>query len=102
VLLEVHDEEELNRSLVGELDIIGVNNRNLKTFETDIETSKSLVNKIPDEYLKMSESGLSNPKTIVELKKLGYEGFLIGERFMQSSRPDKACGEFIKQIKELL
>ncbi|MFT5640155.1 MAG: indole-3-glycerol phosphate synthase [Cyclobacteriaceae bacterium] len=102
VLLEVHDEEELNRSLVGELDIIGVNNRNLKTFETDIETSKSLVSKIPDEYLKMSESGLSNPKTIVELKKLGYEGFLIGERFMQSSRPDKACGEFIKQIKELL
>ena len=99
VLLEVHNEEELNRSLVGDLDIIGVNNRDLKTFETNISTSRDLVSKIPDEFLKMSESGLSDPKTIVELKNMGYEGFLIGEKFMRSGRPDKACRQFIKDIK---
>lgn len=101
VLLEVHNEEELNKSICPDLDIIGVNNRNLKTFETNIQTSMDLVQKIPSEFLKMSESGLSDPQTIVNLKNAGFEGFLIGERFMHSGNPEKACAEFIKQVKEL-
>jgi indole-3-glycerol phosphate synthase len=101
VLLEVHDENELNVNLNAGADLIGVNNRNLKTFEVNIEISKKLGAKIPKEMVKVSESGIESPATIVELKEHGYEGFLMGQNFMQHSRPEKACKEFIDRLKEL-
>lgn len=101
ILLEVHDEEELARSANEYVDLLGVNNRNLKTFETDIELSRVLADKIPGEFLKVSESGLSDASSVVELMKYGYEGFLIGERFMKKGSPEIACREFIQEIKVL-
>lgn len=100
VLLEVHNHDELERSITDKVNLIGVNNRNLKTFVTDVEVSKSLADKIPNEFLKVSESGISNPDTIKELKTYGFEGFLIGETFMTNSRPEKAAKAFMKQLKE--
>lgn len=98
VLLEVHNEEELNSSLGNCIDLVGVNNRNLKTFETDVAISKSLAEKIPNDFVKVSESGISNIATIQELKTYGFEGFLIGESFMKNGRPEKAAREFIKKL----
>ena len=89
VLLEVHNNEELKEGLVEHVDIIGVNNRNLKSFKTDIQISEKLFNQIPDKFLKISESGLNNDNSIKKLKKIGYQGFLIGEKFMVSSDPGK-------------
>ena len=98
-LLEVHNEEELNNSITDKVDLIGVNNRNLKTFETSIQTSKDLVSKIPDEFVKVTESGLQSPEVVNELKEYGYEGFLIGESFMKSGRTERAAKEFISKIR---
>ncbi len=98
VLLEVHNVEELQRSLHPEVDMIGVNNRNLKTFEVSIETSKSLANKIPSNYIKISESGISNTEAIRELRPYGYRGFLIGEHFMKTEEPGVSAQKFIEAI----
>lgn len=102
VLMEVHDREELERSLCDELDLVGVNNRNLKTFDVSLDTSLELVEKIPSSFVKISESGISKPETLVTLKKAGFDGFLIGENFMKSSRPEQAAYNFIKEYKKLL
>ncbi len=102
VLLEVHDEEELERSINPHVNLLGVNNRNLGTFVTDVETSKALAEKIPNDFVKVSESGISDPKVVVELMKYGYEGFLIGENFMRTGSPEKACREFVKEVKGLI
>lgn len=102
VLLEVHDGEELESSLCDDVDLVGVNNRNLKTFEVSLDISLSLVDKIPPRFLKISESGLSNPNTLVNLKKVGFDGFLIGENFMKSGRPEQAAYNFIKEYRKLL
>ncbi|SDL56272.1 indole-3-glycerol phosphate synthase [Salinimicrobium catena] len=99
VLLEVHNEEELERSLMPNLDMIGVNNRNLKTFEIDLENSKNLAEKIPAEYVKISESGISETVAIKELQKSGFQGFLIGGNFMATNDPGKSAAEFIKELK---
>jgi indole-3-glycerol phosphate synthase len=99
VLLEVHDEEELKRVSKVDADLIGVNNRSLKTFEVSIDVSKRLAPLIPKGKVKVSESGLSDPNVIAELKTSGYEGFLIGETFMKHGRPEDAAMDFIKQIK---
>ncbi len=98
VLLEVHNQEELERSITDKVDLIGVNNRNLKTFETNVQTSYDLADQIPSEFVKVSESGIADPETIKQLKQYGYEGFLIGETFMKSGRPEKAAKEFIRQL----
>ncbi len=98
VLLEVHNQEELERSICSNLDAIGVNNRNLADFTVDIQTSFDLVNKIPDQFLKISESAISHPNTIKELKSAGFDGFLIGENFMKTSNPGIAIQEFVQQI----
>lgn len=98
VLLEVHNEAELQKSLMPSLDLLGVNNRNLKSFEVSLETSKSLSDKIPDDFVKVSESGISHIKAIKELKKYGYEGFLIGENFMKTEDPGKSATEFINNL----
>tara|TARA_A100000171_G_C2140455_1_gene155175 strand:- start:3030 stop:3812 length:783 start_codon:yes stop_codon:yes gene_type:complete len=98
VLLEVHNEEELKKSLLPSVDMLGVNNRNLKTFETSIEISKQLASLIPSDFIKVSESGISNTKAISELKEYGYQGFLIGESFMKTDDPGKAARKFINQL----
>jgi indole-3-glycerol phosphate synthase len=97
VLYEVHNQQELDKI---ELDhkIIGINNRNLKTFKVDLEHSIELANQIPDSCIKVSESGISDPRIITGLKEYGFQGFLIGENFMKSENPGLACKEFINQI----
>jgi indole-3-glycerol phosphate synthase len=98
VLLEVHNEEELHKSIMPSLDMLGINNRNLKTFEVSLETSKTLSKLIPDDFVKVSESGISSIDAIKELKPFGYEGFLIGENFMKTDNPGKSAIEFIKNL----
>lgn len=98
VLLEVHNQEELEKSSMPTLDMIGVNNRNLKTFEVSLDFSKQLADLIPNEFVKVSESGISNIEAIRELKPYGYQGFLIGENFMKTDNAGKAAAEFIKQL----
>ena len=100
VLLEVHNEEELNRSIMASLDMIGVNNRNLKTFEVSTKISKELGEMIPSEFVKVSESGISSVETIKELKEYGYQGFLIGENFMKSNNAGESAKQFINLLKE--
>ncbi|BDD04878.1 indole-3-glycerol phosphate synthase TrpC [Aureibacter tunicatorum] len=101
VLMEVHNKEELDRSLSEHLDLVGVNNRDLTTFTTSLDVSKKLAEFIPDQFVKVSESGLNDPAAVVDLKKYGYEGFLIGEYFMKHANPGKACAEFVEQIQRL-
>lgn len=98
VLYEVHSQEELDKI---ELDnkIIGINNRNLKTFEVDLEHSIALAQQIPNSCVKVSESGISDPRTIIGLKEYGFSGFLIGENFMKTEDPGFSCQEFIKQLR---
>jgi indole-3-glycerol phosphate synthase len=93
VLLEVHNSEELAQSLCDNIDIVGVNNRNLKTFETSIETSIALSEQIPGSMVKISESGLSDAETILHLYNYGYKGFLIGETFMKTANPGAALAD---------
>ncbi len=101
ILLEVHNEKELQDNLEAEVDLIGVNNRDLKTFVTDINISRQLATMIPATVVKVSESGIENTETIIDLKKYGYQGFLMGQNFMQHSRPEKACKEFIDELNRL-
>ncbi|MBE8713114.1 indole-3-glycerol phosphate synthase TrpC [Sphingobacterium hungaricum] len=98
VLLEVHNEEELNRSIFDDIDAIGVNNRNLNDFSVSLAHSYDLVNKIPAQFLKVSESGISDPKTILQLKEAGFNGFLIGENFMKTDNPGKSIQEFVSEL----
>jgi indole-3-glycerol phosphate synthase len=98
VLLEVHNQEELEKSIMPSLNFIGVNNRNLKTFEVSTDISKQLSKQIPDDFIKVSESGISNTKIIQDLKKFGYQGFLIGENFMKTDNPGESASSFIKEI----
>lgn len=102
VLLEIHNEEELQKSLKVNADMIGVNNRNLKTFEVSIDNSKNLAKLIPDEFVKVSESGISNTKAIADLKQYGYQGFLIGENFMKTDNPGTAAKRFITELKSIV
>lgn len=98
VLMEVHDLAELERSISPDLDAIGVNNRNLKTFDVSIQTSLDLVEKIPNDFVKISESGLSEPAVLKELKTAGYEGFLMGEAFMKTPNPGETMSVLVDQL----
>lgn len=98
VLLEVHGKQELDENLIDTIDAIGVNNRDLKTFKVDIRTSLNLAEEIPPEYLKISESGINEAENILELKNAGFNGFLVGETFMKTANPERACKQFIEQI----
>ena len=98
VLLEVHNLDELQKSIMPTIDMLGVNNRNLKTFEASLETSKVLSNHIPDDFVKVSESGISSIEAIKELQPYGYKGFLIGENFMKTNNPGKSAKSFIKSL----
>jgi indole-3-glycerol phosphate synthase len=98
-LLEIRDKEELK--VVNEhIAAVGVNNRNLKDFKVNLSQSFDLVNLIPNDFVKISESGIGSAKTIHELKAVGYRGFLMGETFMKQPDPGKACADFIKEVNE--
>lgn len=95
VLLEVHDEIELDRSLTHTVDLVGVNNRDLKTFITLVDTSLRLVERIPDTFVKITESGLHDAATMLTLFRAGYDGFLIGEAFMKTPDPAAALSALV-------
>ena len=97
VLYEVHNQEDLDKVELHNK-IIGINNRNLKTFEVDLEHSIELASQIPDDCIKVSESGISDPRTIIGLREYGFQGFLIGENFMKTENPGFASQEFIKRL----
>ena len=99
VLLEVHNQEELEKSIMPSLDFIGVNNRNLKTFEVSLQKSIDLATHIPKDFVKISESGLTAIDDIKLLRNFGFQGFLIGENFMKTENPGKSLEEFINQLK---
>ena len=97
-LLEIHNEEELGH-ICDEVDMVGVNNRNLKTFEVDVRTSLELIDKIPTGKPAISESGISNVETILTLKEAGFKGFLMGETFMKEAEPGIAFEQFVTKFK---
>jgi indole-3-glycerol phosphate synthase len=99
ILLELHDESEMDR-INQFTELVGINNRNLKDFTVDINQSISLAKLIPDNFVKVAESGISDVETLIKLKINGFQGFLIGERFMSSSRPELACKDFISELKK--
>jgi len=99
VLLEIHNEEELKSSPLANIDVLGVNNRNLKNFaESNVNASLELINVIPKEIVKISESCISKVSTIRQLKEVGFQGFLIGENFMKTENPGVALESFIQEI----
>lgn len=97
-LLEIHEIAELEGNLSEYIDIVGVNNRNLKDFSVDIERSVRAIEHIPSQFTRISESGISKPETIRLLKANGYKGFLMGEAFMQTPDPVGAIQKFIQSI----
>lgn len=97
VLLEIHTAEELP-FINKEIDMIGINNRNLGTFFTDVENSFRLAGQLPQDALLVSESGISDPKTVKRLRKAGFRGFLIGETFMKTQQPGQKLKEFINDL----
>ena len=99
VLLEIHNLEELEKSVMPTLDMIGVNNRNLATFEVNLDNSKQLSEHIPSEFVKISESGITSVEDIIALESYGFKGFLIGENFMKTSNAGQAAADFIRQLK---
>ena len=98
VLLEIHSEDELYKISGEDIDIVGVNNRNLDTLEIDLNNSIELYGKIPSKFVKISESGISEVESILKLKEVGYNGFLIGEKFMKTNNPMESAYDFIKKI----
>ncbi len=101
VLLEIHEESELP-FYDNDIDLVGINNRNLKTFEVDLNTSIRLSKLLPKEAIKISESGIEQASDVIILKQAGFAGFLIGETFMKHARPEKACLNMVKAVTELL
>jgi indole-3-glycerol phosphate synthase len=99
VLLEIHTKDELDHVCDG-IDMVGINNRNLKTFEVDLAHSIALANMLPAHLPKIAESGISNVSTILELKKEGFDGFLIGENFMKTPDPAAAFEAFVAGLKK--
>ena len=97
VLLEIHSEDQLEK--VNEhIDLIGINNRNLKTFIVDTEKSKQILKQLPTDLIKVAESGISDPEVVKDLKAAGFQSFLIGENFMKNENPAQAFQEFVNQI----
>jgi indole-3-glycerol phosphate synthase len=97
VLLEMHSEEELEYCEL-QPDMCGINNRHLGSFVTDVETSFRLAELLPKDAVKVSESGISSPETIRQLRAAGFRGFLIGETFMKTPDPGLALNDFITQL----
>ncbi|HXB08918.1 MAG TPA: indole-3-glycerol phosphate synthase TrpC [Puia sp.] len=100
VLLEIHNEEELAH-ICEETEMVGVNNRDLKTFTVDIGRSIQLSRRIPAGKLLIAESGISGVQTILQMKEAGFDGFLIGESFMKAEDPGAAFRQFVGELREL-
>ncbi len=98
VIFEIHNRQELDK-YNPQIEMVGVNNRNLKTFEVDINTSLDLIRDIPAECIKIAESGISEPTSVIKLWEAGYQGFLIGENFMKTTNPSQSLFLFINQLK---
>lgn len=101
VLLEVHNAKEIDSHLCDEVDLVGVNNRDLTSFTVSTTISEELAENIPSHLVKVTESGINDAETIVRLKKRGYQGFLIGEAFMRTPKPEEACRKLIQRVEEL-
>ena len=101
VLLEMHDESELDYADLGP-DLCGINNRHLGSFKTDVETSFRLCERLPQDAVKVSESGISDPQVVSRLRQAGFRGFLIGETFMREPNPGQALQIFIEKVKQQL
>jgi indole-3-glycerol phosphate synthase len=101
VFLEFHSEEEIKQNENAQIDLAGINNRNLNSFEVDIENSIRLAGLLPNAVLKIAESGIDTAQTIQTLKQNGFNGFLIGEYLMRHSNPAEKCKELIKQIHDV-
>jgi len=97
VLLEIHTTEELDK-YIPEISVVGINNRNLKTFEVDFDNAIRLAKSLPSDTVKIAESGISDYKNIGYLRAQGFDGFLIGENFMKTENPGQACTDFIDKI----
>lgn len=97
VLMELHDESELD-CLNPFVDVVGINNRNLKTFEVNLQHSVQLANLLPQDKIKVSESGIHSKEDVFYLRENGFDGFLIGENFMKTGDPGQACIDFCKSI----
>lgn len=97
VLLEIHSADELDYVACGP-DMVGVNNRNLGTFHTNVENSFRLASLLPPDFLLVSESGISRPATVRALREAGFRGFLIGEAFMREENPGRALASFIREV----
>ncbi|WP_185882084.1 indole-3-glycerol phosphate synthase TrpC [Blattabacterium cuenoti] len=98
VIIEIHSEKEIEK-LTDDSDIIGINNRNLRTFIVDSKNCLKLVSKVPKNYMKIAESGITDVKSILDLRKNGFQGFLIGENFMRDKDPGNSCRNMIKALK---
>jgi len=98
ILLEIHNESELEH-ICDDIDVVGINNRDLKSFKVDLNRSIELCKKIPSDKIKISESGIGDVKTILFLKQNGFSGFLMGEKFMKEKNPGEAFGDFVKELK---
>ena len=99
VVCEVHDEEELLRALDAGCDLIGVNNRDLKTFNVDLATALRLAEKVPSECVRVAESGIHSGTDVARLRAVGYDAFLIGESLMRAERPGEALKMLMEEAK---
>jgi len=99
VLCEAHDERELQRAADADCDLIGINSRNLRTFEVDLETAFRLVDKMPASAVRVAESGIQSGTDIARLRSAGYEAFLIGESLMKAERPGEALAKLMEEAK---
>ena len=99
-ILEIHDVKELDKG-IGKADIIGFNNRNLHDFTCHYTNAIKAFNQLPKDLLKIAESGINTAKEAYELKQAGYDGFLIGQQFMEHSNPGFACAQFIQELNKL-
>ncbi len=99
VLLEVHSREELENTISPYVTFVGVNNRDLKTFEVSLALSEELAPFIPKEFGKIAESGISSPLEIQRLQSVGFTGFLIGETFLKSADPEALCRKFVEETR---
>lgn len=98
VLLEIHYQNELNNIDLSDIDLIGINNRNLETFEINTQHCENLVKSIPHHVIKIAESGINSSEEILQLKRLGFDGFLIGEQFMNSKNPSETASQLVQNL----
>ncbi len=95
VLVEVHDADELERALAVPAPLIGINNRNLRTFEVSLETTLELLPRVPDQHLVITESGILNADDVVRMRRRGVHAFLVGEAFMKADEPGEKLREWL-------